>query len=57
MARRDEVHYTPTPEEIAEACRKIREGWTKEKWSHQEQAVSWSLPHLSDPVMKGSTIQ
>lgn len=24
--------YMPTPEQIAEACRKIREGWTARDW-------------------------
>jgi hypothetical protein len=51
MARNDEAHYTPTPEEIVEECKKIRDDWSKEKWLKQTQAVSWSLPQINDPVM------
>jgi len=27
--------YIPTPDEIAEECAKIREGWSEERWERQ----------------------
>ena len=57
MERRDRVTdrrcYTrypdPTPEEIAEECRLIREGWSKERWKKQVGHVEWELPVPKEP--------
>lgn len=32
----DKQRFVPTPEEIAEECAKIREGWSKERWERQK---------------------
>ena len=42
----------PTPEEIAEACRKIREGWSEDKWKKQTGAVEWEIPRQKEPNLK-----
>jgi len=42
----------PTPEEIAEACRKIREGWSEDKWKKQTGAVEWEIPLRKEPNLK-----
>ena len=41
--------YTPTPEEITEECRRIREGWSEDKWAQQSRVVPWSLPEKVHP--------
>lgn len=40
---------TPTPEEIAEECRKIREGWSDERWKREDTLPGWELPRVEDP--------
>lgn len=47
--------YLPTPEEIAETCRQIREGWSEEDFavrSFGKGRKRWRLPviHLLDEV-------
>jgi hypothetical protein len=39
----------PTPEEIEEECRKIREGWSKERWKKQVGQVEWEIPVPKEP--------
>jgi hypothetical protein len=46
MEDRSRPRYNPTPEEIAEGCRKIREGWSDERWS-REKAKEWQIPEVS----------
>jgi hypothetical protein len=36
--------YIPTPDEIAEECAKIREGWTEERWRRQRETKDWEVP-------------
>lgn len=37
--------YTPTPEEIAEACAQIRETWAEERLTH------WTPPMFPEPLL------
>jgi len=41
----------PTPEEIAEECRKIREGWSKDRWKRQTGRQEWELPIPKEPKL------
>ena len=45
--------YTPTPEQIAEECRKIREGWSEDRWARQsiQAEREWN-----PPVMKSGKL-
>jgi hypothetical protein len=36
--------YIPTPDEIAEECAKIREGWSEERWRRQRETRDWEVP-------------
>jgi len=47
----------PTPEEIAEACRLIREGWSEEKWNKQTGAVAWEVPRQKVPTLKSRVVK
>jgi len=46
-----DVRHNPTPEEIAQACAEIREGWDERRWHGQsiEAERGWSLYLASDP--------
>jgi len=57
VGHKEEANYTPTPEEIVEVCRKIREGWSEDKWAKQSGATPWALPQLSDPGATQDRIQ
>ena len=46
MEDRSNLRHVPSPEEIAEGCRKIREGWSDERWA-KERAKEWQLPIVS----------
>ena len=48
-ARKPPRPPTPTPEEIAEECRKIREGWSDERWKREDTLPGWELPRVEDP--------
>jgi len=38
---------TPTPEEIAEECAKIREGWSEDRWRKQYgHPKGWMPPSI-----------
>jgi len=43
--------YIPTPDEIVEACAKIREGWSEERWRRQRETKDWEVP-----VIKSKTL-
>mgnify|MGYP003646605671 CR=1 len=44
--------YVPTPEEILEGCRKIREGWPPERERAQAGIVKWDVPRMINPNFK-----
>lgn len=50
----DEVErpaYLPTPEEIAEAAAKIREGWSEAEHNKRaaKKRTNWSVPEVKAP--------
>lgn len=49
--------FVPTPEEIAEECRKIRDGWSKEKWANQSRVKSWEVPLAGNPDFKAGGVE
>ena len=47
--------FNPTPEEIAEECAKIREGWSKDRWRKEERGrVRYSIPLAEHPRLDRS---
>lgn len=44
-------HYLPTPEEIAEECRRIRAGWSlREHYARAGLIQNWTVPeHRASP--------
>ena len=47
------THFVPTPEQIAEECEKIREGWSPEKWAAQSRVKNWQVPRGKNPDLNG----
>jgi hypothetical protein len=39
---------TPSPDEIREKCAEIRAGWDEERWSREDDRVSWHIPIVRD---------
>ena len=52
----DNALYSPTPEQIAEACAEIQAGWSDTQRELRGEGPSvWALPlHLRQPRRKGS---
>ena len=57
MPHKERPNRIPTPEEIADECRKIREGWSEDKWAQQSQRIPWKVPLIDNPLDLRDRIQ